>query len=93
VKFGQLVDIDVGDAVAIGEVERFVVVEPLFEAFETASGLGIEASVNDVYFPGEVLAIVDRDIPVGEVNADIAGAGIKIKEILFDHFGFVAGGN
>ena len=82
-------DVDVGDAVAVGQQERLVA-EILGHALHAPAGLRVGAGVDQRHAPGLDLAVVDLDRPAPEVERDVGAVQEVVGEVLLDDVALVA---
>jgi hypothetical protein len=90
VKAEERVEVDVGDAVPVGEEERLRRIEPAAQALQAPAGLRVEPGLDEVHLPPRLVAFVDDGLPAGEVDGEIVVERIEIEEVLLHDLGLVA---
>ena len=85
-------DVDVGEAVAVGHQERVVRIafEVLGDAAQAASGAGVVAGVDQGDAPRLGDGVVDGHLVVGDVEGDVGGVQEVVGEVLLDDVALVA---
>ena len=87
-------DVDVGEAVAVGD-EEGCVVEVFGCSMHASAGHGGFAGVGDGDGPvGFVVGVVEvQGVAGSELNSEVVVAGFVVEEVLLNHVALVAGGN
>ena len=83
-------DVDVGEAIAIGEAERFIGIEEIAHAAQAASGLRILAGIDQRHTPGFGVLLVHFHPVVLHVEGHVRHVQEVVGEILLDHIALVA---
>ena len=87
------VDVDVGDAIAVGHEERLVT-HAFLDAFDAAASHGVQAGVHHRDLPRLGDIAMDLDFAaIGEIEGYIAIMQRVVSKILFYNFLLVAGAN
>ena len=60
----QSCEIEVSDAITVGEHEGLVVLEPPLHTFQTSPCLGVQSRVNQVHGPWELIVPMHDGFPV-----------------------------
>jgi hypothetical protein len=92
VELQQARDVDVGDAVAVGEHER-VVADPLAHSSHAPSRLGIGAGVDQVDDPILGRRRVGLEPAGAEIHGHVGRERVVVGEVLLDHRAEVAEGD
>lgn len=82
-------DVDVADAVAIGEAE-VVAIEVGPDALESAAGHGLLAGVDEGDTPGLGVLLMDLHAVGAQVEGDVGHVQEVVGEVLLDHVALVA---
>ena len=81
----QPVQVDVADAVAVGQEERLAL-QPALEQPDPSAGVCLDARLDEVDPPGlDRIAVLQLDLTAGEVDADGPAHGGVIQEVPADH--------
>ena len=88
----QLLEIHVGNAVAVSKHERLIA-DVLLHALHTAAGHGVEAGIHHRNAPRLGMVLVDNHLvfAVGEVICNVGGVQEIIRKILLDHMLLIPG--
>ena len=86
----QRLDVDVCNAVAVGEHERSSGSSQRRQTLEASSGLGKKPRIDQVYCPIGLVAGVNGCFPGPQVDGDVVVQGVEIQKVVLDHFGLVA---
>ena len=76
-------DVDVGDAVAVGQQERLAA-EVAGDALDASAGLRVGAGVDERDAPGLDLAVVDLHAALLQVERDVRVVQDVVGEVLLD---------
>ncbi len=90
VKADQLRDVDVGDAVAVGEAERFLIAHMLGHPGQSPAGHGFLAGVHQRHSPWLGLALMYVHGVLFHVEGHIGHVQEVIGEVLLDHIALVS---
>lgn len=82
-------DVDVGEAVAIGHQERVFAFEVLCDAAQAASCARVVAGVDQGDAPGLGDGVVHGHLVVGDVEGDVGGVQEVVGEVLLDDVALV----
>ncbi len=83
-------DVDVGDAVAIGEAECFIVLDVLAHALQAAAGQRVGAGVDQRDFPRLGMALVHFHAVLLQVEGDVRGMQEIVGEEFLDDVAAIA---
>ncbi|MNN37745.1 hypothetical protein D3C81_1517080 [compost metagenome] len=93
VEVDQRADIDIADTVAIGEAERFFIIQILAHTLQAAPRHGFVTGIDQGNLPGLGIACVYFHLIVLHIESDIGGMQKIIGEIFLDHIALVAAAN
>jgi hypothetical protein len=85
----QLADIDVADAVAVGEAERLVA-DMLADAAQAPAGLRVGARIDQRHRPRLGAVLVHLHLVRAQVEGDVRHVHEVVGEVLLDHIAAVA---
>ena len=89
VERNQRRDVHVRHAIAVSQHERLRT-DPAFEPLDAPASLRVKARVNEVNLPRLMLPLVNGGLARAKVYREIVVLRVEVKEIFFDHFGFIA---
>src|SRR5262245_57141530 len=86
----QCVNVDVGEAVSVGQAERLVVFHPSSDPPDAAAGLSFLAGFDQRHLPWRSVYLVGSR-PANEIELDDwSGVQQKVGKVLLDHMSLVA---
>jgi hypothetical protein len=88
----EFVQVDIRDAVAVGEQKRLAA-QPGRKTFDAAAGVRVETRVDEVHDPVFAVLLVIGHFAVGEVDRHASRETVVIDEIAFDDLALVAEGD
>ncbi len=90
----QGIDVDIGEAIPVGDEERLVIEVPCGLEYP-AAGHGRLAGVRDGHGPARlIMCTVEIDgIPLAELHREVVVASLVVEEVLLDDIALVAGGD
>src|SRR5205807_9850142 len=74
-KAQQVIQVDVADAVAVGEHESLAIERGL-ESLDPSAGVGPQAGVDEVHGPGPGLGLVEAGLSDGKVDGQVGAEAV-----------------
>ena len=88
----QRSQVDIAQAVAIGEQERAGIADPGRQALQPTAGAGLEAGVDEMNEPGLAALAVQGRLLAPEVDGEVAGHGAVMQKVVLEGLGAVSQG-
>src|SRR5262249_48224047 len=92
VKVDQVANVDVGDAISVGEKERFAA-DPVAKTLDAAAGIGVKPGIYQVHAPARLLLVVHDGFAAAKVDGEVVIQGVKVQEVVFNALALVTEGH
>ena len=90
VKADEGADVDIADAITVGEAEALFVLQETTDPSQAAAGLGMFAGVHQGDAPGFGVALEDVDVVGAEIDGEVGVVEQVVGEIFLDQIALVA---